>query len=104
MPAHHFVCRQCGDKQVIEESITMPSPPHPYCHKCHRTYAKVFGFNSTTVPIEIMSTGFGKFGSMRAYKTERDRRAEEHSRRVGMDIQYDTFSPADNDQSPTSNS
>ena len=104
MPAHHFICRQCGDKQVIHSTITMPSPQHPYCTKCHRTYAKVFGFSATKVPIEIHSTGFGKFDSMRAYKAERDRRSEEDSERIGMEVKYDTFSPSDKDQSPVDNS
>ena len=103
MPEHHFVCRSCGDKLILDSPIGR-SPNTPYCNTCRRRYSKIFGFSSSQIPIEIMSTGFGRFGSMRAYKAERDRRSAEHSERVGMDIQYDTFSPADNDQSPASNS
>ena len=99
MPSHHFVCRQCGDKQIIDSTITMPSPPHPYCHKCHRTYAKVFGFNTTPMQIEI-SSPHGKFGSERAYNTARDQRSAEHSERVGREVTFESFDPRDPDQDP----
>lgn len=100
MPAHHFVCRQCGTVKVIHSSITNPSPEHPYCTDCHRTFAKQFGFSHTAMDIEIHSPNVGKHGSTRSYRTALDRLSDVHSERVGMEVNYESFSKDDKDMSP----
>jgi len=100
MPSHHFVCRGCGDKEVLTASVHEPTPNHPYCNTCRQRYAKVFGFKPMAFPIEIHSPNVGKHGSQRSYNTARDRLAAQHTERTGMEVKYDSFDLRDNDKSP----
>lgn len=99
MAKHEFHCRTCLEtKTIITPAGESPDVPH----HCNQRMAKRFGFRFNEVPIEIGSPGLGRFGSMRSYKTARDRHSDEHSERVGRAVTYETFDPRDPDQSPVS--
>lgn len=99
MATHEYYCHFCGADRLIT-TRTGESPPTPRC--CNHAMAKRFGFSFPRVPIEIASSGLGRFGSMRAYNTARDRHSDEHSERVGRAVTYETFDPRDPTQDPTS--
>lgn len=100
MPNHNFLCRECGAKDIILTPIG-ESPPHPYCSDCNRIMAKIFSFDFQPVQNEISSPSVGKHGSTRSYNTARDRLSAEHTERVGMDVNFETFDPRDPDMDPT---
>jgi hypothetical protein len=100
MPIYQYKCNGCGETSDITASIRMPTPNPPHCYSCHRVMVRKYSpFGFTPIEIEISGPG-GKFGSKRAYNTDRDRRSEEHSERVGREVTFESFDPRDPDQDP----
>ncbi len=60
-----------------------------------------FSFAFMPVQNEINSQSVGKHGSTRSYNTARDKLSAEHSERVGMDVNFETFDSRDSDSDPT---
>ena len=101
MPIYQYRCRACGFEKELLRSIDESIPPQLECRVCGMSAKRVFSFGWQPFEIEINSPNVGKHGSKRSYNTARDRLAEEHSNRVGMDVQLESFDARDPDADPT---
>jgi hypothetical protein len=88
MPLHEFICRDCNDTLYTQVPIG-EDPDTPYCPIHQHLYSRVYSFNAKHIPIEITSSGVGKHGSVRSYKTALSKLSDEHTERIGRQVSYE---------------